>query len=73
MSAEESYQCDPRLVHCLLNGQSECECGAERHDHVLAETFALAWGILVPGLGVMLLQSVGAYGQVGARGAASIV
>ena len=45
-----SYRCDPRLVHCFLNGQSECECGAERHDHVLAETFALAWGISCPGL-----------------------
>jgi hypothetical protein len=37
MSEEKSSQCSPPLVHCFLNSRFECECGAERHDEVLAE------------------------------------
>jgi len=37
MNVENTHQCD-LYVHCFLNGRFECECGAERHDEVLAET-----------------------------------
>jgi hypothetical protein len=30
MGEEKSSQCDPRLVHCSLDGRFDCECGAER-------------------------------------------
>ena len=36
MNMENNHQCD-LYVHCFLNGRFECECGAERHDEVLAE------------------------------------
>ena len=42
MGEEKSSQCDPPFVHCFLDGRFDCECGAERHDEVLADMiFAL--------------------------------
>jgi hypothetical protein len=42
MGEETSSQCDPPFVHCFLDGRFDCECGAERHDEVLADMiFAL--------------------------------
>jgi hypothetical protein len=45
MSEQKNSQCNPPLVHCLPEPRFECECGAERHDQVLAEMiFALTVG-----------------------------
>ena len=50
MGEEKSSQCDPPLVHCSLDGRFDCECGAERHDEVLADMiFALTMMVAAPG------------------------